>query len=144
MKRLSHFRIYDRLRLPRILTFAVCCLSADMIAAADLHHGQTFKTSGVALYYEVLGTAEGTPLVVANGGPGFDHTYLHLSDALDSISKTRKVVVYDQRGNGRSSPIKPGQSCTLRDQIEDLEAVRAHSMALFNCPERPCGGRWRS
>lgn len=64
--------------------------------------------------------------MVANGGPGFDHTYLHLSDALDTISKTRRVVLYDQRGNGRSSPITSGQSCTLRDQIEDLEALRAH------------------
>ena len=34
--------------------------------------------------------------------------------------------MYDQRGNGRSSPVAPGQSCTLRDQIDDLEALRAH------------------
>ncbi len=97
-----------------------------MIKAADSHQGQTFKASNISLYYEVIGNAEGTPLVVANGGPGFDHTYLHLSDALDRMSKTRRIVVYDQRGNGRSSAIKPGVSCTLRDQIEDLEALRAH------------------
>ena len=110
----------------RALIFAILSLSATALYAADTHPGQTFKTpSGVSIYYEVLGNSAGTPLVVANGGPGFDHTYLHLSDAWDVMGKTRKVVLYDQRGNGKSSPVAPGQSCTLRDQIEDLDALRA-------------------
>ena len=104
---------------------AICCLSVSLLQAADERPGKTFKTSSGTLYYETLGHAEGTPLVVANGGPGFDHSYLHLSDVWDTLAKNRKVVVYDQRGVGRSSAIAPGQSCTLRDQIEDLEAVRA-------------------
>jgi len=109
----------------RVLAFVTCCLSATLLNAADERPGRTFKTSGVTIYYETLGSSEGTPLVVANGGPGFDHTYLHLSDAWDAMAKTRKVVLYDQRGVGRSSPIATGQSCNLRDQIEDLEALRA-------------------
>ena len=104
--------------------FAICCFAAPLLQAADSHAGKTFNVSGISLYYETLGTAEGTPLVVANGGPGFDHTYLHLSDVWDVLAKTRKVVLYDQRGVGKSSALRPGQSCTLRDQIEDLEAVR--------------------
>jgi proline iminopeptidase len=110
--------------LLRVL-LAICCLGAAWLYGADERPGQTFKTPAGSLYYETLGTAEGTPLVVANGGPGFDHSYLHLSDAWDVLAKTRKVILYDQRGVGRSSPIAPGESCTLRDQIEDLEAVRA-------------------
>jgi proline iminopeptidase len=109
-----------------IAGFAICCLSVTLLHAADQRPGQTFQISNVSLYYEILGNAPGTPLVVANGGPGFDHSYLHLSDAWDTIAKTRKVVLYDQRGVGRSSRIAPGQSCTLRDQIEDLDALRAH------------------
>ena len=35
------------------------------------------------------------------------------------------MVFYDQRGNGRSSALKKGQSCTLADQIADLDALRA-------------------
>jgi proline iminopeptidase len=35
-------------------------------------------------------------------------------------------VFYDQRGNGRSGALKPDQTCTLADQISDLDAVRAH------------------
>jgi len=34
------------------------------------------------------------------------------------------VVFYDQRGNGRSGALKPNQSCTLADQVADLEALR--------------------
>ena len=41
-------------------------------------------------------------------------------------ARGRKVVFYDQRGNGRSGELKDGQSCTLADQIADLEALRAH------------------
>src|SRR5580658_3174467 len=109
-----------------IAGFAICCLSVPLLHAADQRPGQTFQISNVSLYYEILGNAPGTPLVVANGGPGFDHSYLHLSDAWDTLAKTRKVVLYDQRGVGRSSRIAPGQTCTLRDQIEDLDALRAH------------------
>jgi proline iminopeptidase len=109
-----------------IAGFAICCLTVPLLHAADQRPGQTFQISSGSIYYEVLGNAPGTPLVVANGGPGFDHSYLHLSDAWDTIAKTRKVVLYDQRGVGRSSHLTPGQSCILRDQIEDLEAVRAH------------------
>lgn len=109
----------------RVLAIAISFLGAGLLQAADERPGRTFKTSTGSLYYETLGSAPGTPLVVANGGPGFDHSYLHLSDVWDVIAKTRKVILYDQRGVGRSSPIAPGQSCTLRDQIDDLEAVRA-------------------
>ncbi len=78
------------------------------------------------MYYEVVGAGTGTPLIAVNGGPGFDHTYFHTSTAWDRLGKSRRIIFYDQRGNGRSAPSKPGQSCTLADQIDDLEALRAH------------------
>jgi proline iminopeptidase len=98
--------------------------------AAPAENGKTFKAPGATLYVEVLG-AGGTPLVVVNGGPGFDHTYEHAAmpgttSAWELLARTRRVVFYDQRGNGRSGALRPGQSCTLADQIDDLEAVRAH------------------
>jgi proline iminopeptidase len=87
--------------------------------------GKTFETDGVTIYFEEIGGGAGLPVVIVNGGPGFDHTYLHCSDAWDRLSSKRKVVFYDQRGNGRSSELKPGQSCLLADQIADLDALRA-------------------
>jgi proline iminopeptidase len=87
--------------------------------------GKTFETSGATIYYEVQGSGTGTPLVLVNGGPGFDHTYLHLSPAWDTLGKNRRLVMYDQRGTGRSLGNHPGQTYTLKDQIDDLEAVRS-------------------
>lgn len=86
----------------------------------------TFEHDGVTLAYEVRGSGAGTPLVVANGGPGFDHTYLVVGDAWDRLASARRVVMYDQRGTGASSRVKAGEPCGLLEQIDDLEALRAH------------------
>jgi proline iminopeptidase len=89
-------------------------------------NGKTFDAPGAKIYYETLGGGSGTPLIVVNGGPGFDHMYLHVSDVWSTLAKNRAVTMYDQRGNGRSEALKPNQSCTLADQIADLDALRAH------------------
>jgi proline iminopeptidase len=87
--------------------------------------GKTFTTAdSVTIWYEVRGSAPGRPLIVVNGGPGFDHTYVLCSDVWDAMAKRRPVVFYDQRGNGRSSALSKEQSCTLADQIADLEGLR--------------------
>jgi len=98
--------------------------SAALARAGVPEKGETFETGGVSIYYEVTGGGGGTPLILVNGGPGFDHRYMHCSDAWDRIAAHRKVVFYDQRGNGRSSEIQAGQSCLLADQIADLDALR--------------------
>jgi len=100
-------------------------LSSSAIATAQ-ESGKTFDASGAVIYFEVRGSGAGTPLFIVNGGPGFDHSYLHCSNAWDQLAKHRAVVFYDQRGNGRSGSLKAGQSCTLADQIADLEALRSH------------------
>ena len=99
-------------------------LSLPAAARAAPESGRTFRAGDATLYYEVRGSASGTPLIMVNGGPGFDHTYVHCSAAWDTLAKKRRVVFYDQRGNGRSAALRPGQSCTLADQIADLDAVR--------------------
>jgi proline iminopeptidase len=96
------------------------------LRATNNENGQLFDGPGGKLYYELIGAGNATPLVLVNGGPGFDHTYLHTSPAWETLAKNRRVVFYDQRGNGRSAALKPGQSCTLADQIDDLDALRAH------------------
>jgi proline iminopeptidase len=114
------------------LSIRSACLAGSLFFLAMSAHGaasesgKTFDGPGGKIYYEVTGTGSGTPLLVVNGGPGFDHTYLHIATAWDTLAKNRRVIFYDQRGDGRSDPLKPGQSCTLADQIADLEALRAH------------------
>src|SRR5258708_2992881 len=81
--------------------------------------GKVFEAAGASIYYEVRGSGAAAPLVVVNGGPGFDHTYLHCSAAWDELAKRRPVLFYDQRGNGRSGALKKDQTCTLADQLAD-------------------------
>ncbi len=105
---------------------AIICALGLVAYAAGPENGQTFDGPGGKIYYEVTGSGSGTPLIVVNGGPGFDHTYLHIATAWDMLAKNRRVIFYDQRGDGGSDVLKPGRSCTLADQIADLEALRAH------------------
>jgi proline iminopeptidase len=109
----------------------VALVAPALAAAAPAEKGQTFQAPGATLYVEVLGSAGGPPLLVVNGGPGFDHTYEHsampgTTSAWETLARKRRVVFYDQRGNGRSGALKPNQPCGLAEQIDDLEAVRAH------------------
>jgi proline iminopeptidase len=119
------------IRTVRCLVGLIGALIPALAGAAPAEKGATFQAPGATLYVEVLGAGQGVPLLVVNGGPGFDHTYEHVTvpgttSAWETLAKKRRVVFYDQRGNGRSGAVKPGQPCGLAEQIEDLEAVRSH------------------
>lgn len=111
---------------------AVLMLLLAMLLAMTAPHlsasgtGKTFDTPGATIYYELIGSPANLPLIVVNGGPGFDHTYLLQSTAWGMLAKHRQVVFYDQRGTGRSVGAHKDQTFTLKDQIADLEALRAH------------------
>lgn len=113
---------------PALLGLAVICAFLLIPAPAQAQAGQgtTFQAPGAKIYYVVFGSGTATPLFVANGGPGFSHRYLLVSDAWKMLGQHRKIVMWDQRGTGRSGPLEPGESCTLADQIHDLDALRAH------------------
>jgi proline iminopeptidase len=118
----------QRMKRPGILSKLLAISALGFLSVqcfARDENGSRFEANGVPIYYEVSGSG-GIPLVVANGGPGFDHTYLHLSSAWDSLAKNRRVVFYDQRGTGRSNPVAAGKTFTLKDQLDDLEALRIH------------------
>jgi len=108
------------LRRALAITFTLLALAA---AAADAP-GKLIDGPGGKLFVDTRGSATGRPLLIVNGGPGFDHGYLLTSPVWDELAKTRRVVMYDQRGTGRSTPMKQGATLTLPDQLADIEAVR--------------------
>ena len=82
-------------------------------------------TAEVDLAYEVLGSDTAVPpLVVVNGGPGLTHAYMVQNDIWSRFAESRRVVFYDQRGNGKSTRLQPNAPQTMDAQVADLEAVR--------------------
>ncbi len=75
------------------------------------------------LHYEVCGTPAGTPVVFLHGGPGGgtrpDHRRFFDPAAY-------RIVVFDQRGAGRSTPHADLQENTTWDLVADVERLRAH------------------
>jgi proline iminopeptidase len=97
-----------------------------LLASSGWVHGQTTGYApgdGVDLHYTTFGT--GAPLLVLNGGPGFPSR--HFYPLAESLAIGRQVVLFDQRGTGRSPLSSVNDSTvTVAAMVEDIEAVRRH------------------
>ncbi|HBN14378.1 MAG TPA: prolyl aminopeptidase, partial [Pseudohongiella sp.] len=90
------------------------------------------------LYYEQVGNPEGKPLVFLHGGPGggINADYRRYFNP-----EKWRVVLFDQRGCGRSTPFAELRENTTWDLVADMERLRVHlgidNWAVF-------GGSWGS
>jgi len=76
---------------------------------------------GVRLFYRKVSNLPSVA-VLLHGGPGSNMNGVWPD--LQRLANTRTVVMYDQRGGGRSEVITDPQRLTAIDHIRDLEAVR--------------------
>ncbi|HCO65771.1 MAG TPA: prolyl aminopeptidase, partial [Alcanivorax sp.] len=77
------------------------------------------------LYVEQSGNPDGEPVVALHGGPGGGSSPL-LRRLFDP--QRYRIVVFDQRGAGRSRPYASTEHNTLPDLVADLERIREHLM----------------
>ena len=77
---------------------------------------------GARLYVRILG--EGDPVVILHGGPDFNHRYL--LPEMDRLSRGFRLIYYDQRGRGRSSPGVAPPDVSIESDVEDLDRLREH------------------
>ncbi|CAM0135881.1 unnamed protein product [Umbelopsis sp. WA50703] len=75
------------------------------------------------LYYEQSGNPEGRPVIYIHGGPGGGS---YPSDRQYFDPKAYRIVLYDQRGCGRSTPSACLEENTTWHLVEDLEKIRNH------------------
>jgi proline iminopeptidase len=78
---------------------------------------------GHQIYWEVCGNPAGKPVVFLHGGPGGGCSPEHRR--LFNPDKYR-IVLFDQRGCGRSLPHASLEANTTWDLVEDMERLRRH------------------
>jgi proline iminopeptidase len=90
------------------------------------------------LYIDESGNPKGIPVLFVHGGPGggcgkYDRRFFD--------PEVYRIILFDQRGAGRSKPHAHLQNNTTADLVHDMEAIRQHlhieQWALF-------GGSWGS
>ena len=86
-------------------------------------HGMLKVSGGHQVYYEVSGNPAGKPVVFVHGGPGGGSrpVYRRLFDP-----GAWRIVLFDQRGCGRSTPHAALDDNTTWDLVADMERLRAH------------------
>lgn len=99
--------------LPLLAVLALSC------STRDIRMGMAGE-DGTRLSYRAVG--QGDVLVVIHDGPGGEKSIMY--DGFDGLSSRMRVIYYDQRGCGRSEPLGASQSCTIDDNVMDLEALR--------------------
>lgn len=101
---------------------------SGMLKVSDLH----------SIYYEQAGNPHGKPVIFVHGGPGggIDESYRRFFDP-----KVWRVILFDQRGCGKSTPAFELKENTTWDLVDDMEKIRQHlkvqSWTVF-------GGSWGS
>ena len=88
------------------------------------HDVGRLQVSGLhSIHYEVSGNPEGKPVVFMHGGPGggTDPKQRRFFDP-----SAYRIVLFDQRGCGRSTPHAELRENTTWDLVGDIEKLRAH------------------
>src|SRR4028118_796230 len=75
------------------------------------------------IHFEESGNPEGKPIVLLHGGPGggcpaFYRQYFH--------AEKWRLVMFDQRGCGQSTPHAELRENTTWDLVNDIEKLREH------------------
>src|SRR5262245_45708967 len=76
---------------------------------------------GHSIYWERVGTPGGKPAVMLHGGPGGG---LSASQRRTFDPKRYDVLLFDQRGCGRSTPFASLDHNTTWDLVADIEKLR--------------------
>jgi proline iminopeptidase len=87
--------------------------NSGMLKVSELH----------TLYFEEVGNPKGKPIVFVHGGPGggVDPSFRRFFDP-----KVWRIVLFDQRGCGKSKPFSELKDNTTWDLVDDMEKIRTH------------------
>jgi proline iminopeptidase len=90
---------------------------------APYHEQMLSVSDGHTLYVEQSGNPNGVPVVFLHGGPGGatkpDHRRFFDPEQY-------RIVLFDQRGCGKSQPFATIENNTTQKLVQDIEAIRHH------------------
>jgi proline iminopeptidase len=101
----------------------VACAATGAGNSAPSSEGFVTTSDSTRLYYRILGSGPDT-IVALHGGPGA--TISQFDPGLAPLGRHHAVLLYDQRGNGRSSPVPDSTHLLVANHVADLEAIRQH------------------
>ena len=78
---------------------------------------------GHSLHVEECGNPDGIPVVFLHGGPGAGTTPVHRRFFDPTLFR---VILFDQRGAGQSTPFADTNNNTIWHLVEDMERIRRH------------------
>jgi len=94
---------------------------------------------GHRLYWELSGNPDGKPVVFLHGGPGGGSSPEHRRQFNPN---KYKILVFDQRGCGKSTPYASLENNTTWDLVEDIEKLRTQVAKVDKW--QVFGGSWGS
>lgn len=138
-------------RFLSLLTFLVCIYGGCTIECAEKEALRTFYAPIEAyqtgflqvdeehnLYWEESGNPDGKPILFIHGGPGIG---THPNNRRFFDPAHYRIILFDQRGCGKSTPFSSLNNNTTWHLVEDIEKLRQHlkldEWVLF-------GGSWGS
>jgi proline iminopeptidase len=93
--------------------------------ATPLAPGEGYVTvPGGRIWYEVVGTGPGTPLLFIHGGPGGRSCVF--APVSKILGEDRPVILYDQLGGGQSDRPTDTTLWRLPRFLEEIDSLRAH------------------
>jgi proline iminopeptidase len=85
--------------------------------------GHLEVTGGHRIYFEACGRGDGVPALFLHGGPGSSIAAVHRRFFDPAFYR---IVLFDQRGCGQSTPRGATEHNTTADLIDDIERLRRH------------------
>lgn len=102
----------------------VQALRTALFADIELRErGRISLDNGHEMYWEETGRSDGVPIVFLHGGPGAGTMPVHRRFFDPDHFR---IILFDQRGAGRSTPQASIVANTTADLVSDLEILRTH------------------
>jgi proline iminopeptidase len=109
--------------LSTLVTLSVWASTEQPATVTPPREGYVTTGDDVRLFYKRVGIGRAVG-VVLHGGPGSNINAVWPD--LERLAGTRTIVLYDQRGSGRSQIIKDPARLTSAHHVRDLDAIRVH------------------